>query len=154
MTKTRASLVCEYSLAACARELVLGDYLFLSKGEDVTGGRQRDSILADALESLFGAIYLDGGIEPASALIHRILLKDIESKQLFYDAKTILQELVQSKKNQVLVYRVVKEEGPDHNKEFTIEAVLNDEVVGRGVGRSKKSAEQQAAYEALMNLQE
>lgn len=153
MTKTRASLVCEFTLAACAREISLGDYIFLSKGEDMTGGRNRDSILSDAFESVLGAIYLDGGFVPASAFIHSILLKDIESKQLFYDAKTSLQEVVQSKKNQVLTYNIVGEEGPEHNKEFIAQACINNQVIGTGRGHTKKAAEQHAAYEALLKLQ-
>ena len=107
MTKTRASLVCEFTLAACAREIHLEDYIYLSRGEDMTGGRKRDSILSDAFESVLGAIYLDGGYEPAKKFIHSILLKDIDSKQLFYDAKTTLQEIVQAKKNQVLSYSII-----------------------------------------------
>ena len=152
MTKTRASLVCEFTLATCAREISLGDYIFLSKGEDMTGGRNRDSILSDAFESVLGAIYMDGGLEPAKSFIHRILLKDIAHKQLFYDAKTSLQEVVQAEKNQVLTYVIIGEEGPEHNKEFIAQARLNEEVIGTGRGHTKKAAEQHAAYEALLKL--
>ena len=152
MTRTRASLVCEFTLAACAREISLGEYIFLCKGEDVTGGRKRDSILSDAFEAILGAIYVDGGFEPARAFISRILLKDIEHKQLFYDSKTCLQELVQAKKNQQLQYVIVKESGPEHNKQFVAEVQINGAVIAEGKGHSKKTAEQQAAYAALLKL--
>lgn len=154
MTKTRASLVCEYSLAQCAKEISLGDYIYLSKGEDLTGGRFRDSILSDAFEAVLGAIYLDGGFEPVQQFVTKILLTDIESKQLFYDAKTTLQEIVQANKGDVLAYKLVGEEGPEHNKEFLVEAYLNDNKIGEGKGRTKKAAEQHAAYEAILKMKE
>ena len=152
MTKTRASLVCEYTLASCAREIGLSEYIRLSKGEDMTGGRFRDSILSDAFESVLGAMYLDGGIEPVTRFVKEILLTDIKSKQLFYDAKTTLQEKVQSHRGDSLEYEIIDESGPEHNKTFVAVAKLNGEVIGKGEGKTKKSAEQHAAYQALIEL--
>ena len=149
MTKLRASLVCEQSLAYCAREIELGKFLLLGKGEMNTGGRERDSILSDALESVIGAIYLDGGFTNAKEFVERLVLSDIESKQLFYDSKTILQEKVQ-KNGQTLRYELLEETGPDHDKQFTVEAYIDDKPVSRGSGRTKKAAEQQAAYAVLI----
>lgn len=149
LTKLRASLVCEPTLAMCAKDISLGKYLLLSKGEDMTGGRERDSILSDAFEAVIGAIYLDQGLEAARKFIEEHLLKDVENKVLFFDAKTHLQEIIQGEGGEVLSYVLVKEEGPDHQKEFTVEARLGDKTIGRGIGRSKKSAQQHAAYEAL-----
>lgn len=152
LTKLRASIVCEQTLALCSRELDLGAYLFLGKGEDQTGGRGRKSILSDAMEAVIGALYLDGGFTTAKEFIHRFILTDIEHKQLFYDSKTILQELVQSKYTQELHYELVGEEGPDHAKIFKVEARIGNETVGQGEGPTKKAAEQEAAYHALMSL--
>ncbi|MDO4976147.1 MAG: ribonuclease III [Eubacteriales bacterium] len=152
MTKTRSSMVCEFTLASCAREIELGQYLRLSNGEDFTGGRERDSILSDAFEALIGAIYLDGGMEHASAFIHHHLLQDIGDKTLFYDAKTILQEMVQSSNNGALRYELIGETGPDHNKEFTVETYIGDKVYASGSGRTKKGAEQMAAYQTILML--
>lgn len=152
LTKLRSSLVCEYTLALCARDVNLGKYLLLSKGEDMTGGRERDSILSDAFEALIGAIYLDGGIAQAEAFIHTHLLKDVEDKSLFYDAKTILQEMVQSGGNGALRYRLIKETGPDHNKEFTVQTQIGNRVYAIGEGKTKKGAEQVAAYETILLL--
>ncbi|MCR4716402.1 MAG: ribonuclease III [Lachnospiraceae bacterium] len=152
MTKTRASLVCEYTLANCAREIKLSDSILLSNGEDMTGGRYRDSILSDAFESVLGAMYLDGGITPVAAFVKRILLTDIEHKELFYDAKTSLQEQVQARKGDKLEYVIVAETGPEHSKIFTAEARVNGKVIGVGEGKTKKSAEQHAAYQALMKM--
>ena len=151
LTKLRASMVCEPALAFCARELSLQQYILLGKGEqEMTGGRARDSIVSDVMEALIGAIYLDGGIEEASAFIHRFILSDLENKQLFYDAKTILQELVQQEGGGQLCYKIVREEGPDHDKTFEAEAYVGEERVGWGSGHSKKAAQQQAAYQALL----
>lgn len=152
LTKLRSALVCEYTLAICARDISLGKYLLLSKGEDMTGGRERDSILSDAFEALIGAIYLDGGMEKASQFIHTNLLKDVEDKTLFYDAKTILQEMVQAGNHGVLRYHLVKESGPDHNKEFTVETHIGDKVYAVGIGKTKKGAEQIAAYQTILML--
>ena len=152
MTKFRASIVCEPTLALCTKEIDLGKYLYLGKGEDLTGGRTRKSILSDAMEAVIGAIYLDGGFEAAKAFIHRFILVDVEHKKLFHDSKTILQELVQGNYKEELHYVLVGEEGPDHDKSFKVEAMIGDEVVGHGTGHTKKAAEQEAAYEALLKL--
>ena len=152
LTKTRASMVCEPSLALCARDIGLGDYLLLGKGEEATGGRERDSVTSDAMEALIGAIYLDGGFTSAKEFIHRFVLTDLEDKKLFYDSKTILQEMVQAEKLGTITYRLVKAEGPDHNKSFHTEVLIGNKVSGKGVGRTKKASEQQAAYEAILSL--
>lgn len=154
LTKLRASMVCEPALAYCAREFALEQYILLGKGEEATGGRKRDSIVSDVMEALIGAIYLDGGIESASAFIHRFILSDLEDKQLFYDAKTILQELVQQENEGALRYELVREEGPAHEKIFEVEAYVGEKRVGRGTGHSKKAAQQQAAYQALLARRE
>ena len=152
LTRTRASIVCESTLALCTRDLQLGKYLLLGKGEEQTGGRERSSILSDALEAVIGAVYLDGGFASAKELVTRVVLNDIEHKQLFFDSKTILQELVQGNYNQQLQYFLVREEGPDHDKKFVVEARIGDTIYGQGTGRTKKSAEQEAAYQTLMKL--
>ncbi len=152
LTKFRASLVCEPTLAACAPQINLGKFMLLGRGEDRTGGRKRKSILSDALEALIGAIFLDGGLTNAKEFILKYVLTDIEHKKLFYDSKTILQELVQSDYNGNLKYNVLKEAGPDHDKSFTVEARIAGEVIGIGSGHTKKSAEQEAAYQALLKL--
>ncbi|MCI6552889.1 MAG: ribonuclease III [Lachnospiraceae bacterium] len=150
LTKKRSTMVCGASLAFCARDIELDRYILLGKGEEATGGRGRESIISDVMEAVIGAIYLDGGYEPASRFIHRFVLSDLEHKQLFYDSKTLLQEYVQKDSRTTLHYVVVEETGPDHAKEFVIEAMINGQVLGRGVGKTKKAAEQQAAYEALL----
>ena len=152
LTKFRASLVCEPTLALCTREIDLGKYLYLGKGEDLNGGRMRNSILSDALEAVIGAIYLDGGFENAKRFIHRFILTDIEHKKLFYDCKTSLQEVIQGHYEEELNYRLVSEEGPDHDKKFSVEARIGEKVIGRGIGHTKKAAEQEAAYQALLLL--
>ena len=152
LSRLRASLVCEPTLAYICKDINLGDYVLLSKGEDMTGGRTRKSILSDAFEAIIGAIFLDGGMEPASEYIHRFVLNDIEHKQLFHDSKTHLQEVVQANFKDTLRYILVSETGPDHAKEFTVEAVVGDRVLGHGTGGTKKAAEQEAAYEGLMLL--
>jgi ribonuclease-3 len=156
MTKLRASLVCEMSLAASAREINLGSYLYLGKGEKATGGADRDSILSDAFEALIGAIFLDGGIAYASDFIKKYVLSDIEKKQLFYDSKTILQEIVQEKQHEKtqIEYPVVKEEGPDHDKNFQVCCEINGKRYGTGIGHTKKAAQQQAAYETILMLRQ
>ena len=156
LTRIRAALVCEESLHEVAQGLGLGDHLKLGRGEEAGGGRTRPSILADATEAVFAAVYLDGGIEAASALIHRVLLdcqreEVVEEKRKDY--KTALQELVQRQPDQELVYRMAGESGPDHNKTFLAEVLLNGAVVGAGEGHSKKEAEQSAARAALEKLQ-
>ena len=152
LTKFRASLVCEPTLAYCAEVIPLGDYLLLGKGEDLTGGRKRPSVVSDAMEAVIGAIYLDGGLANAKEFIHRFILNDIEHKQLFYDSKTILQEMVQAKYKETLTYELVKEEGPDHNKSFEVCVKIGDEEIGRGLGRTKKAAEQVAAYHGICKI--
>ena len=152
LTKKRASLVCEPSLAYCARDFGLPQYLLLGKGEDMTGGRNRDSIVSDATEALLGAIYLDGGFASAKEFVLKFILNDLENKQLFYDSKTILQEIVQEKGTHLVEYHLIKEEGPDHNKNFTVEARVNGKVMGQGSGHTKKAAEQAAAYQAIRVL--
>ena len=152
LTKTRASMVCEPSLALCARDIGLGDYLLLGKGEEATGGRERDSVTSDAMEALIGAVYLDGGFTSAKEFIHRFILTDLENKKLFYDSKTILQEIVQAGKKGYITYRLVREEGPDHNKSFEVQVMIGGTPYGEGKGRTKKSAEQQAAYQAILKL--
>ena len=149
-TRTRASIVCEQTLALCARDLGLGEWLRLGKGEELTGGRDRDSITSDSMEALLGAIYLDGGFANAKEFVHHFILNDIEHKKLFYDSKTILQEQIQSETEEPIHYELVKEEGPDHNKRFTVNVVLGEKVLGSGSGRTKKAAEQEAAYRALL----
>ena len=152
MTKLRASLVCEPTLAFCTKEINLGKFLLLGKGEDLTGGRERDSILSDALEALIGAIYLDGGFANAKEFILKFILSDIEHKKLFYDSKTILQEMVQGEYKEPLSYELIGEEGPDHDKKFIVSAKIGDAVITTGSGRTKKAAEQAAAYAAIIKL--
>ena len=152
LTKLRASLVCEPTLALCTKEIRLGEFLYLGKGEDLTGGRNRKSILSDALEAVIGAIYLDGGFASAKEFILKYILTDIEHKQLFYDSKTILQEIVQGGFEDALSYQLIGEEGPDHDKRFIVEARIGTRSIGRGVGHTKKAAEQEAAYQALLVL--
>ena len=156
LTRIRAALVCEQSLYEVARKLDLGRYLKLGRGEEAGGGRERTSILADATEAVFAAVYLDGGIGAASTLIHRVLL-DAEKEEVVEerrrDYKTVLQELVQRQADQVLTSRMSGEEGPDHDKTFLAEVLLNGTQVGTGSGHSKKEAEQSAAKAALRKLE-
>ncbi|HBB72264.1 MAG TPA: ribonuclease III [Ruminococcus sp.] len=151
LTKMRASLVCEKSLHIFAQQIHLGDYLMLGKGEENTGGRERPSILADAFEAVIAAVYLDGGMEAARKHILRFMPSDIETRRtpVFRDFKTVLQEVVQMNPEEKVEYVLIGEEGPDHNKRFVVEVCLNDQVIGKGKGRSKKEAEQLAAKEAL-----
>lgn len=151
LTKLRASLVCEKSLYVYAKQIELGKHIRLSKGEKRSGGDDRPSILSDAFEALIAAIYLDGGIEPARDFILRFVIPDIKSSKpkKFKDYKTALQEIVQKNPEEKLTYVLVKETGPDHDKHFVVEVHLNSNVIGKGGGRSKKEAEQQAAREAL-----
>ena len=153
LTKLRASIVCEPTLALCTKEISLGDYLLLGNGEDQTGGRERKSILSDALEAVIGAIYLDGGFANAKEFVLKYILTDIEHKQLFYDSKTILQEVVQGE-HASLTYELTDESGPDHNKSFTVEAHIDNVCLGVGSGHTKKAAEQEAAYRALLKIRE
>lgn len=153
MTKLRASLVCEATLAQCAGEIELGSFLRLGRGEEQTGGRKRDSIVSDAMEALIGAIYLDGGFATAKEFVETFILNDMENKKLFYDSKTILQEIVQSRfKGQSMTYRLIEELGPDHDKTFVIRLFIGDQGFETGKGRTKKAAEQQAAYKTIITL--
>ena len=153
LTRIRASYVCEPTLALCAREICLGDYLQLGRGEDRTGGRERDSILSDAMEATIGAVYMDGGFESAQRYAEEFILKDIEKKSLFYDSKTYLQEIVQRDLKK-LEYVLLKEEGPDHNKSFEVGVLIDGKQLTTAVGRTKKKAEQAAAYEAILLLED
>lgn len=154
LTKMRAAMVCEPSLAFCARDIELGKYMFMGKGEESTGGRERDSIIADGMESLIGAIYLDSGMEDAKTFIFRFILNDLEDKQLFFDSKSTLQEIAQGKFKAAVRYEPVDEKGPEHDKTFTVKAWIGSECLGEGNGRTKKAAEQRAAYQALLKLRE
>jgi ribonuclease-3 len=156
MTKLRASIVCESSLAKCAVRINLGDYLLLGKGEEHTGGRSRPSILSDAFEALIGAIFLDGGIKEAGNFVLKIMndmLKDLKNNDTFTDYKTEFQEIVQKGGEQKISYHIIEEKGPDHNKLFVVELSLNNRALGTGEGKSKKEAEQNAAKAALIKLQ-
>ncbi len=152
LTRLRASMVCEPALAYCARDIDLGAYILLGKGEEATGGRNRDSITSDVMEAVIGAIFLDGGIERAKDYIYRFVLSDLEDKILFLDSKTLLQEEIQKKNTAQLRYELVEETGPDHDKQFRVEAYLDGQLIGTGLGRTKKAAEQQAAYQALVKI--
>ena len=153
LTKLRASIVCEPTLALCAREIHLEQHLLLGKGEEHTGGRYRDSIISDAMEALIGAIYLDGGFANAKEFVEKFILTDIEHKKLFYDSKTILQEIVQRDfKEEEIQYVIIGEEGPDHAKRFIVEVRIGEKTAGTGKGSTKKAAEQEAAYRAIIAL--
>ena len=153
LTRMRADMVCERALAEVANRLALGQHLMLGHGEERFGGRNRDSILADAVESVIAASYIDGGMEAAVGFIRKFILCDVPAERLRNAGyKTALQELVQQKKNQSLSYVLVGESGPDHDKKFIVEVSLNDEVVGCGSGSSKKRAEQEAARAAIIKL--
>ena len=151
LTRLRAASVCERSLCEFAKKLGLGQHLFLSRGEQNTGGRERSSILADAFEALIAAIYLDGGIEKARSFVLSYVKESIEGQQkvAFKDYKTALQEVIQQNPEDRLCYVPAGESGPDHNKTFRVEVTINSNVVGVGEGKSKKDAEQAAAKEAL-----
>lgn len=151
LTKLRASLVCEASLYEFAKELELGKFMLLGKGEQQYRGNERPSMLADAFEAVLAAIYLDGGMEPAKKLVLRFVKEDLihTERITFKDYKTKLQEVIQKNPEEHLEYVLVDEKGPDHAKEFTVELRLNSNVIAQGIGKSKKSAEQNAACEAL-----
>lgn len=152
MTKNRASIVCEDALYTAAKQIGLGEYLLLGKGEDASGGREKPSVVSDAFEAVIAAIFLDGGLAPAKAFIHRFVLSQLDLSKPVYekDHKTRLQELIHAKTHgQQVTYRMAGETGPDHQKTFTMQAMLNGEVLGTGVGHSKQSAGQAAAADAL-----
>ena len=153
LTRMRADMVCEKTLAAAANRIGLGEHLLLGHGEEQGGGRSRNSILADAMESVIAAAFLDGGLEAALGIVRQFILVEVPvTKMHNADYKTALQELVQQKKNQVLSYALAGETGPDHDKQFSVEVSLNGNVVGWGVGSSKKRAEQDAARAAIALL--
>ncbi|MBQ6714147.1 MAG: ribonuclease III [Clostridia bacterium] len=156
LTRLRASLVCEKALCSFARELDLGHFLYLGKGEDKGGGRDRDSILADAFEAVLAAIYLDGGMEAAKKYVMRFVLREIDSHidENTKDYKTILQEIIQRNPEETVSYILTDSNGPDHDKSFTVEVHLNSNVIGEGTGKSKKQAEQMAAKQALILMGE
>ena len=151
MSRYRASIVCEPTLAACARDIGLDACILLGKGEEMTGGRQRDSIVSDAFEAVIGALYLDGGMEPAKTFIDSYVLNDLENKTLFYDSKTRLQEVVQAVGKEV-TYEEIGEEGPDNDKTFFMKVEAPGLIEQAGSGHTKKKAEQMAAYKALVAL--
>ena len=156
LTKIRASLVCEKSLCVFAKEIDLGSYIMLGKGEKMTGGNERPSILADAFEALIAAIYLDGGIDAASRFVMSFVGRELNEQHVgnFEDYKTMLQEIIQKNPEELLEYVLVGESGPDHDKRFEVEVRLNSNVIGRGFGRTKKQAEQDGAKEALVLMGE
>lgn len=156
LTKLRASLVCEKSLCSFSRELELGKFLNLGKGEDHNGGRERDSILADAFEAVLAAIYLDGGMESARRYVMNFVLRELKhtDDEVFKDYKTALQEIIQRNPEESVSYVLTSESGPDHDKSFTVEVRLNSNVIGCGMGKSKKQAEQRAAKQALQLMGE
>lgn len=152
LTKLRASLVCEPALAYDARGFGLQEHLLMGKGEEQTGGRERDSIVSDACEALIGAIFLDGGFEAAKAFILKFVLNDAENKKLFYDSKSVLQEMTQKIYEKAPEYCIVDENGPAHAKVFKARVSINGDILGEGTGRTKKHAEQQASYQAIIKL--
>jgi ribonuclease-3 len=153
LTRMRADMVCETTLANAANVIGIGEHLLLGHGEERFGGRNRNSILADAMESVIAAAFLDGGIAAAKGIVEKFVLTEVPVHKLHNaDYKTALQELVQQKKNQVLSYALVDQSGPDHDKQFTVEVSLNGTVVGKGTGTSKKRAEQAAACAAMEQL--
>jgi ribonuclease-3 len=151
MTRLRASIVCEPTLALCARDINLNEYIMLGKGEDLTGGRNRDSIVSDAFEALIGAIYLDGGFANAKEFVSNFVLNDLDNKKLFFDSKTILQEVVQAHGKEV-EYCLIGENGPEHDKIFSVACRVPEMFNVHGTGHTKKAAQQQAAYNALLYL--
>lgn len=153
LTRIRADLVCERNLARCAGKIQLGQYLLLGHGEEQCGGRQRDSIVSDAMESVIAAAYLDGGFEAAKGIIDRLILTELpKGRPGNFDYKTMFQEIVQREKDRIIRYELTGENGPDHDKIFTVDVLINDQVVGSGQGRSKKKAEQAAAEQAIKVL--
>ena len=156
MTTLRASLVCEQSLADAARQIGLEQYVRLGRGEEKTGGRHRDSILSDAFEAVIGAIYLDGGLEEAERFVTTYILTDIESKSLYHDCKSKLQEIVQEffHENSDIAYEVIEETGPAHAKIFTVSCRIQGHEFSVGTAHTKKKAEQEAAYKTLVRIKD
>lgn len=156
LSKVRASIVCEGSLAKTARNIDLGAFILLGKGEEMTGGRTRNSILADAFEAVTGAIFVDGAFEDVVKFLQTTLIENVDSlsvEDLYTDYKTILQENIQKESMQPLHYEVVDEKGPDHDKDFYVAVYHGELCLGKGIGKSKKEAEQQAAKTALKALE-
>lgn len=150
LTRMRASMVCEPTLFLCAKDIDLHNRILLGKGEEATGGRERASIVSDAMEALIGAIYLDAGLDKAKEFVANYVLNDIENKKLFYDSKTILQEIAQGEHLGAISYELVGEEGPDHNKVFKVVLSIGTQIKTTGEGKTKKAAEQSAAYKAIL----
>ncbi len=153
MTKLRASLVCEPSLANDAKEIRLSEFINLGFGEDKSGGRFRDSIVSDAFEAVIGGIFIDGGFEEAKKFILRFVLNDIKEKAIFHDSKSLLQEFVQNKLKKSVKYEILSESGPDHDKHFIAQVMIDGKSMEKGEGKSKKAAEQDAAYKTYIAMQ-
>ncbi len=157
LTKIRASLVCEQSLAEISKKISLGEIMLLGRGEEMTGGRQRASIIADAFEAVLASIYLDGGFEAARKWLLNLMgdaIEDAINGNMYDDYKTMLQELIQKRRNSKIEYKIIAETGLDHNKRFEVAAVVDGRISGHGKGHSKKEAEQRAAHDALMFLKQ
>ncbi|WP_029233587.1 ribonuclease III [Butyrivibrio sp. VCB2006] len=152
MSKIRASLVCEPALAFCAEQLELKKYIQLGKGEEATGGRNKESIIADVMEAVIGALYLDGGIDQSKRFIDTYVLTNADSMAMFSDSKSLLQELVQAGGLGQIKYEICGESGPEHDKIFDVCVFVGDKNMGEGTGKTKKAAEQKAAYQALLVL--
>ena len=152
MSKIRASLVCEPALAYCSEQLELKKYIQLGKGEEATGGRNKESIIADVMEAVIGALYLDGGIEESKRFIDNYVLTNADSMQMFSDSKSILQELAQGENLGNIRYEICGESGPEHDKILEVRVYVGDKNLGEGTGKTKKAAEQKAAYQALLVL--
>ena len=152
MTKMRAAMVCEPALAYCAQEIHLDRYIILGKGEEATGGRYRESIIADVMEAIIGAIYLDSGVDAARKHIEKYILNNPEERQIFYDSKSVLQEMIQKDNTAEIRYEICGESGPEHDKIFESCVYIGDKKMGEGSGRTKKAAEQKAAYQAILVL--
>ncbi len=152
MSKIRASLVCEPALAYCSEQLELKKYIQLGKGEEATGGRNKESIIADVMEAVIGALFLDGGIDESKRFIDTYVLTNADSMQMFSDSKSILQELTQGENLGTIRYEICGESGPEHDKIFEVRVFVGDKILGEGTGKTKKAAEQKAAYQALLVL--
>lgn len=152
LSRQRASMVCEPALAYCAREMKIEEYIRLGRGEDMAGGRNRDSIISDVLEAIIGGIYLDSGFTDAKDFVCRAVMNDLEDKRIFYDSKTMLQEIIQQKDDNDVHYDIIAESGPDHDKNFTAQVVINGKPGETGTGHNKKAAEQKAAYNELIKM--
>ena len=152
MSKMRTSLVCEPALAYDAQALNLKSFIQLGKGEEATGGRDKESIIADVMEAVIGALYLDGGIQESKRFVDTYVLSNIDAVQMFVDSKSMLQELAQGENLGEIKYEICGESGPEHDKIFEVRVFVGEKKLGEGAGKTKKAAEQQAAYEALKAL--